>query len=62
MAQLEERHRAELERVHADRDRVLAQETQATLAGERAAFLGSTHLCSFSLLVGGNVLQLSTYC
>ncbi|EEC10714.1 P116 Rho-interacting protein, putative [Ixodes scapularis] len=36
VAQLEERHRAELERVHADRDRVLAQETQATLAALNA--------------------------
>ncbi|CAN8002247.1 unnamed protein product [Ixodes hexagonus] len=36
VAQLEERHRAELERVRADRDRVLAQETQATLAALNA--------------------------
>lgn len=36
VAQMEEQHRAELERVRADRDRVLAQETQATLAALNA--------------------------
>lgn len=36
VSQLQERHRAELERVRADRDRALAEETQATLAALNA--------------------------